>query len=293
MRRLTSTSWGVIVTAGVLGMAMAGRAATQAPQAPPAQTGRGAAPPAAAPRPMIPAAASSIVLRPDAFVGENVSVTATVESVLSKSAFTVDQDRTKATGQDLLVITAGIYGTLPPNTYVTVQGTVITFDPAEVTRRLRNYTLDLAPDVVAKFQGKPAVIATVVLTPDMTDLARRPLTPEELAFDKVMKQVSASNTALRGALEASSAEQATQNVTILKKAFADAEAFFKARGTADAMGWAQEAQKHVEAVERAVMGGQWDQAKTANASLGQMCQQCHGVHREREADGNFRVRPGR
>src|SRR5262245_59171102 len=69
------------------------------------QGGGGAAPPAApAPRPMVAAAASSIVLNPDGFVGENVSMTCAIESILSKTVFTVDQDKATSTGKEVLVI---------------------------------------------------------------------------------------------------------------------------------------------------------------------------------------------
>ena len=50
--------------------------------------------PAPAARPMVPVAASSVAAYPDTYLGENVSVMAAVEALLSKTAFT-DQ-----TGQD-------------------------------------------------------------------------------------------------------------------------------------------------------------------------------------------------
>ena len=58
----------------------------------------------------------------------------------------------------------------------------------------------LAPDVVAKYRGRPAIIATSVINGAMTDLAKRlppPMSPEELALSKVMKQVGPGFNALR------------------------------------------------------------------------------------------------
>ena len=97
-------------------------------------------------RPMVPVAASSIAGYPDTYYGENVSVMAAVETLLSKTAFTIDQDKTKSTGKDVLVLAPTLNGILVPNTYVTVVGEVIRFDPAEVAKRLKSYTIDLPAD---------------------------------------------------------------------------------------------------------------------------------------------------
>jgi hypothetical protein len=60
-----------------------------APQTPPAGRGRGAGggAPAAPAKPLVPVAASTVVNNPDQYVGEMVSLTATVESTLTKSAW--------------------------------------------------------------------------------------------------------------------------------------------------------------------------------------------------------------
>ena len=194
-------------------------------------------------------AASSLLLNPDAHFGENVSLMAAVETVLSKTAFTVDQDKAKTTGKEVLIIAPTLTGVVQPNTYVTVTGEVVKFDPAEVARKLKGYTLDIAPDVVAKFQGQPAVFATAVITPGLLDIAKRvapPMTPAEQAYSKIMKGVGSAFPALRTGLDGSNAAAAKENVAILKKSFADVQAFWKERNTADAGGWAQEASKHTE-----------------------------------------------
>jgi len=57
----------------------------------------------AAARPLVPAAASSIAQSPETFYGENVSMSAAVEAVLSKTTFTVDQNKMTSTGKDVAV----------------------------------------------------------------------------------------------------------------------------------------------------------------------------------------------
>jgi hypothetical protein len=250
----------------------------------------------AAPRPPIPMAASSVALNPEAHFGENVAMTATVEQALTKTAFSVDQDKTKSTGKEVLIIAPYLSAAVTPNSYVTVVGEVIKFDPAEVAKRAKDYTLDLPPDVIAKFAGKPAVIATSVITAELADIGKRvppPMTPAEEAFDKTMKSVSGANTALRKGIEESSLELTKQQTAILKKGFMEAQLFFKNRNTADAVGWAQDAYKFVDSIEQAATAGKWDEVKTAAGSLAQMCTTCHGVHRERFDDGTFRVKSSR
>ena len=270
-----------------LGVAIASLVAVRAQQA---------AAQAPAARPMIPVAASSIALNPDAFYGENVSLMATVEGMLSKTAFTVDQDPKRSTGKEVLVLSPTLTGLVVPNTYVTVVGEVIRFDPAEVAKKAKNYTLDLPADVIAKYQGRPAVLATAVINAAMTDLARRlppPLTPAEAAFDKVMKQVGPTFNNLRAGLEAPDQAQAKEQVATLKTAFGEAQAFFKARGTADATGWAGDALKLVISMEQSVAAGKWDDVKTSATNLAQVCQTCHTAHRERLEDGSYRIKGDR
>jgi cytochrome c556 len=254
--------------------------------------GRGATPPA---RALVPAAASSIAASPDRFVGQLVTMTGTIEATLGKLAFSVDQDRTKSTGKEILVIPARLNEPIEANTYVTVIGDVIKFDPAEVTKRNKTLPPDLAPDVIAKFQGKPAILATAVINSAMIDVAKfipPPLTAEEAAFDKTMKAVSAANGALRKGMDATNAELVKTNVEILKKSFNETEAFWKTRGKADAVKFATEARKATELIELAAAAAKWDDVKTHVNTLGQQCAGCHGVYRERLEDGSFAIKPG-
>jgi uncharacterized protein YdeI (BOF family) len=247
----------------------------------------------AAARPMVPMAASSILLNPDAHYGENVSLNGAVEQALTKTTFSVDQDKTKSTGKELLIIAPWLNAAVTPNTYITVVGEVVKFDPAEIAKKVKDYTLDLPADLVAKYTGKPAVIATSVITAELADIGKKlppPMTPAEEAFDKVMKSVSAANTALQKGVSESSLELTKQQTTILKKNFMEAQLFFKNRGTADATGWAQDAYKFVDAIETAAVAGKWEDVQTSTKSLAGMCSTCHAQHRERMDDGTFRIK---
>lgn len=225
-------------------------------------------PAAPVPKPLVPAAASSIAANPEQYMGQIVTVFAAVEKVLSPTSFTVDQDPARSGTGEVLVMAAVL--TAPPiaNAYVTVIGEVAMID------------------------GRPAIKATTVLDAKMVDLAKKPLpplTPEEQAFDAVMKRVQPAFAALRQAVADSNGEVTKTQAAILKQAFADTEAFFKKRGKPDAEKWALEARTHAESLERA-SAGKWDDAKTGLPALQQSCSSCHAVYRERQDDGSYRIR---
>jgi len=115
----------VLITASA---ALAGSIALRADQGPP-QGG--------AAKPLVPMTASTIVREPAAHIGENVSMMAAVETVLSKTIFTVDQDKTKSTGQEVIVIAPTLQEMPGRNEYLTIQGEVIKFDPAEIAKKVR------------------------------------------------------------------------------------------------------------------------------------------------------------
>jgi cytochrome c556 len=257
------------------------------PQTPAAQP---ATPPQ---KPLVPLVSTTLAAKPDAYYGENVTLMAIVDQTLSPTAFSVDQDKTKSTGKDVLVLAPRLNEPIELNTYVTVIGEVVKFDPndAKVKERLAG----IAPDALAKWAGKPAIVATNVINAAMNDVARRlppKMTTEEEAFQKVMQKVGAANGAFRGLIEKSDQKGAQEQAAALKQAFVATEAFFKPHGKADAMGWAQDARKTSEAIELAASAGKWDEVKASTANLGKMCQTCHTAYRERYDDGSFRAKLG-
>ena len=99
-----------------------------------------------------------------------------------------------------------------------------------------------------------------------------------------------SNGALRKGVDASNAELVKTNTDILAKAFAETEAFWKARNSAEAVKIAQTARGNVDAIAKAAAMGNWNEAKAQNTTLGQQCASCHKTFRERLEDGSFAVR---
>lgn len=247
------------------------------------------------PRPLIPLAASTFAANPDTYVGENVTLTGAVEQTLSKTAFAIDQDKTKSTGKDVIVIAPTLQSAVDQNSYITVIGEVVRLDPAEIAKKAKNYAVDLAPEVMEKYKGKPVVLATAVVNDKALDIAKvppPPMTADDIALSKIMKQVGPANTQLRAALDGSNLDAAKQHIATLKQTFLEAETFWKPKGKTDAIQWSADARKAVDAVEKAVAATKWDEAKTAAGALGQTCQQCHGAHRIRIDDGTYRIKTG-
>ena len=285
----------------VASMVIAGAQQPQQKPADPAQKppqpagGRSAAPAAAPAKPIVPVAASTIAANPDPYLGEYISLTAAVGQGLTKSTFSVDQDRTKA-DKDILIIAPTLTGTVEPNAYVTVLGELVRFDPDDIKKKASNYSLDLPPDLVAKYKGKVAVLAKAVVVNstgvDIAKVAPPPLTAEEEAYQKMMRQVGPANTALRGAIDKMDAAAVKDQAAILSKAFTQTEAFWKGKGKTDAVGFATEAKKDADAITTAAAAGKWDDVKASATPLGQQCGSCHGAYRERLDDGSFRIKAG-
>jgi len=225
------------------------------------------APPPA--KPLVPVAASSIASNPDAFIGQTVTVTASVDRVVSSTTFTIDQDA-KGTGSgDVLVLAEALTAVPEVNSYVTVIGEVV------------------------RHEGKAAIRATSVINPAMVDLVKRQppaVNPDEAAFEQIMKRINPAFGGIRQAVAAGGGEKAVEHAATLKQGFTETEAFWKKRDKADAVKWAADARGHAVTLETAVAAGKWDDAKAAVSEMQQTCSACHGTYRERGEDGSYRIR---
>jgi cytochrome c556 len=232
--------------------------------------GRQGAPPPA-PKPLVPAAASSIAASPEAFYGQIVSVTASVDQVLSPTSFTVDQDPKRPGAAGIVVLADVLNEPLTVNAYVTVIGEVV------------------------RHQGRPAIRAASVITSAMIDIAKRPpppMTADEERFDALMKRIGPAFTAVRQSVTAASGGTAAGDAAALSAAFREVETFWQGRDSEDARRWAAEARAQAASLEQAVATGRWDDATAAAGALQQACSACHRAYRQRLDDGSYRIRMG-
>ncbi|HWI16517.1 MAG TPA: hypothetical protein VNT81_02130 [Vicinamibacterales bacterium] len=261
-------------------------------------SGQGQAPPPAAntpPKPLVPVAASSVAANPDPFVNEYVTMTGAVEANLSKTSFSVDQDKAKATGKEVLVLAPTLQKAADANAYVTVIGQLIKFDEKEVAAKLKDYAIDLSPADIAKFKGKPVVLATSVINTAGIDIAKKPIPPmtaDDLALQKIMVKLPPAQGAVRKTLDSKDMAGAKEQATILKQAFTDIEVFFKAKKNDEAMKWAIDGKNHAESILVNLNMNNIEAAKTSITPMGSTCASCHGKYRDRMEDGTFRLKSG-
>jgi len=256
--------------------------------------GQGQAPPAGTPpKPLVPVAASSVAANPDTYVGEYVTMTGAVEANLTKTSFSVDQDKTKSTGKEVLVIAPSMQKSLDANGYVTVIGQLIKFDEKEVASKLKDYKIDLSPADIAKFKGKPVVLATAVINNAGIDIAKKPIPPmtaDDLTLQKIMTKLPAAQAAVRKTMDSKDIAGSKEQATLLKDSFTQIEAFWKTKGNEEATKWAAEGKSHADAMLVNLGMSNIEAAKTSIAPLGATCGSCHGKYRERMEDGTFRIK---
>jgi hypothetical protein len=282
--RFTAGAGSVLLAAFVLSLTVLSARQGPPPQAPPAGT---------PPKPLVPVAASSVANNPDPYLNEYVTMTGAVEANLSKTSFSVDQDKTKPTGKEVLVLAPTLQKPADANGYVTVIGQLIKFDEKEVAAKLKDYTLDLSPADIAKFQGKPVVLATAVINTAGIDIAKKPIPPmtaDDLALQKIMTKLGPAQAALRKAMDGKDLNLVKEQATLLKTAFTDIETFWKTKGNTDAMNIAAEGRKHADGILLNLGLGHLDAAKTSITPMGATCANCHGKYRERMDDGTFRIK---
>lgn len=246
-------------------------------------------------------ATNTILQNPDAYYGKLVTVSAGVEQVLSKTAFLVDQRRmsgprqVSAVGAPILVIAPYLTAALVPPQYLLLRGEMVKLDSAALARVAAGYALDLSPEMSAKYQGQPALVATSVIDSRSSELGRKalpPLTPEELAVRAAMKIISPASGALRTAVQESNAAAVAQNVALLQPAYTQTEDTWDGLGQKGAAEWARQSRDLAAGIARAAAAGQWDEAKASVGAVNQSCQTCHGTYRERREDGSFAFKPG-
>ncbi len=257
--------------------------------------GQGQAPPAAntPPKPLVPVAASSVASNPDPYINEFVTLTGAVEANLSKTSFSVDQDKAKPTGKEVLVLAPSLQKAADANSYVTVIGQLIKFDEKEVAAKLKDYAIDLSPADIAKYKGKPVVLATAVINTAGVDIAKKPIPPmsaDDLALQKIMTKLPPAQGALRKTLDSKDMAGAKEQATIVKQAFTDIETFFKARKNDEAAKWGTDGKNHAEAILVNLGLNNIEAAKTSITPLGSTCASCHGKYRERMEDGTYRIK---
>ena len=114
------------------------------------------------------------------------------------------------------------------------------------------------------------------------------LAQTESDFSGWMKQVAKSNGALKGAVAAKDAKAVAAEAKALDTVFASVEAYFKGHNMADAEGMAKAVHANTTKLAAAAAAGNVDEA--AATAVGGSCAGCHSAHREKGADGAYKIK---
>jgi cytochrome c556 len=244
-----------------------------------------------------PVATNTVIENPEPYYGKLVTISAGVDEMLSKTAFVVDQRKMVGTtkvvpaGQPMLVIAPYLSASFDQNQYLMLRGQIVKYDSAAVAKAA-GVAVDLAPEIAAKYQGKPVLVASSVVNSVSLELNRKPMMAEEIALTPEMKTISASFTALRAAVQEGKAAIVAEHTAKLAPAFKKTENIWDGLGQSPAAQLARDAQSYAAAIEQAAAAGNWDAVKKSADAMNTTCGSCHGTYRERQDDGVFRFKAG-
>ena len=249
----------------------------------------------------LPLATNTILRNPDVYYGKQITLSAGVDHMVSKTAFVVDQwkmsgpNDVSPVGKPILVVAPYLTGALDTKSYMLMRGELVKLDTSAIARVAAEYKIDLGPDLWAKFQGQPMLLAVSVINGTYTELAKKPIAPptaNELALSEAMKTISPAFNALKAAAEASQADAVALNAAKLKPALSQTETIWDEVGQASAGQFARDAQDYLASIERDAAAGSWDKARFSAGKLNQVCGSCHGTFRDRAEDGTYRMKAG-
>jgi hypothetical protein len=129
-----------------------------------ASTAHDSHPPAGAER----VAADELYKEPSRYIGKRVTVEAPLTTNLSETAFAIGEEGT-GEGRSLLVVVPNPSATLPQRGRVTVSGPVQAFDRQQLRDKYR--WLASTPEIEARYNGRPVIVAESILTEDGRELA--------------------------------------------------------------------------------------------------------------------------
>ena len=109
-------------------------------------------------------------------------------------------------------------------------------------------------------------------------------------FQTWMKNIGATCGSLKKNLDAKNGDAAASDARKLHSAFANVHAFFKKKNSEDAVKFATGAAEGFDKIAEQASAGKLDEASTTFKETTSNCGGCHTAHREKSADGSFRIK---
>ncbi len=105
-----------------------------------------------------------------------------------------------------------------------------------------------------------------------------------------MKATAGTVGSLRKNLEAKTNDAAVTDAKKLEDLFGNSVEYWTKKGVSDASGWAKDAQTAAAKVATAAAAGDTDAGTAAMKGVTGSCKGCHEAHREKAADGSFKIK---
>lgn len=113
---------------------------------------------------------------------------------------------------------------------------------------------------------------------------------DEHELTGTMKTIGATNGGLRKTVAAKDGAETAASAEKLADAFEKVQAHFEEHHMADGVKFAQTAHQASMDLAAAAKAGEWDKASTELRTIGAQCQACHTAHREKLADGTYKMK---
>ncbi len=130
----------------------------------------------------------------------------------------------------------------------------------------------------------------VLLTSCFLFLAVAVSAQQEAEYQNWMQTIRATVGSLGENLEAKSGDAAAADATKLAEVFGQVHTFWNQKNTSDAMKFAMDAQSGFQEVAQLASAGKIDEASEATTKARTNCGGCHRAHRERDADGAWKIK---
>ena len=112
---------------------------------------------------------------------------------------------------------------------------------------------------------------------------------DEAALRTAMKQIGPTCSGLGKKITAKDAS-ATADAKQLAGWFGGVQKFWKAKKATDGVTFSKTAATEFKAISKLTAAGKWDDAGASFKKATATCSGCHGVHREKAADGSWKVK---
>jgi hypothetical protein len=110
-------------------------------------------------------------------------------------------------------------------------------------------------------------------------------------LDKLMKEIGATQGAMRKAIDGQNADLVKTNADKLEELFEQVDDFWSARNVKDAADTADDAAEHADHIEDAADAKDFAKAAEHAKLLQGTCASCHGKYRDKGPDGQYRIKP--